>query len=1442
MADEIGSLVVKLAMSDASFKEGIQNLNRQMRLIDSDFKKTMSVSQDFGQTIDGLKAKSQYLSESISTQRKILTEYQSALKKSKQNLEEISLKQVDLKQKIESTKVAYETSRQQLGKNAEETKKLKDEYNNLSNEYTQNEKKIRTYVKQIDNHNLSINKAETAINKYTQELKQTQTAITSASSKFLKFEQQIKSLGKSMTDIGSKMSDIGRKMSTAITAPVTLAGTAAIKMGADFEQGMAQVSAISGATGYDLEKLEDKARQMGATTIFSASDAAEGLQYMAMAGWRAGDMIDGLEGIMNLAAASGEDLGLVSDIVTDALTAFGLSAKESSRFADVLAKASSASNTNVAMMGETFKYVAPIAGALGYSIEDTSVAIGLMANSGIKASQAGTSLRQILMGLQGDTEVVSDSFGKMTIHVTNSDGTMKEFEDVVLQLRDAFSKMTEEEKAMNAESIAGKVGMSGLLAIVNASEKDFNKLTEAVSNSNGAAKQMSEIMNNTVKGSFEIFLSALEELAIQVFDRLEPALRNIISTMTEWVESFMSLPVWVQDTVLAITGLIAIAGPLLAALGAMTSAIGKLFTSFSSFKLLLSPTGLALGALATAIGLVITQVVKHQMKQKALNEELEKTQALNIKGIESSEQAIEQAKTEMGLLQKQVDAYNNLENQHKSNIAKMEELAQAMIDARDAGDYETVEKLTYEYNNLQNETASLTPKLLQMEKTFGEQNMTVEMAKERLNAYNKAIIGAEKEVEILNSTTDENAKAMAQEAISLSQTAREGKLLSQQYMTLAAKQNLTKEETRQLEQIKQRLISVFGMSVVSVDNETGVLTVNANALREEIFQHENLSKAKLSAVQACNEGSKSRLKAQKAEAEGVIKALKAELQTYQYVEDIMNTRQEIINYEQSIAQIDSLLSAIAQSEAQASRTISSANEQASSKSDERVKKTKENTKTQLEIAMEAYEQKRKLGEISFEQELALLQEMRNKHAKTKDEIIQVNEFAQDRIVELIEFRKQKEDLTLQEELALYETAKNSYCKNEQDKLDFNQLINDAIVQHAVTLTENLDEMNVQQLQAVKDKLEEQKYIYQDNKYAVEQIDKEILEVKKQLYEEEVLELSETVDKLIEERKRQYEEELALIDQDLNDEVAGYEEKLKAIERLEEEERIKEREKSYEKKIQRLEDKLAEEQDYKEREQIRQEISEAEAERDKWREQEKRKEQKQTLKDAISNAKEEAKLKKEAAKEAFEEEQAAMKEHQEFQKQWLEQKMLNSSLSEQEITRKVLDELEQREKDLQQSMLNQMAIYRGQIPDVETVGTEYGKKILQGIQSTEHLIDSYISRKMHELKSKISDVSFESSYSSPSFGSFGTPRAKTVEQPALFDLKTFNDASKQSMNSMLEFGKNSSRAKSQNIQVIEQKTQDVNVDVDMTKVEQLLEKLNNKLDRLPKSLRQEVRMG
>ncbi len=209
--------------------------------------------------------------------------------------------------------------------------------------------------------------------------------------------------GATMEQVGDKISGAGKKL-LPLTAGITALGTMAVKTTADFDATMSKVSAVSGATGEDLDALRAKAREMGSQTKFSASEAGEALNFMAMAGWKTEDMLGGIDGIMNLAAASGEDLATTSDIVTDALTALGMNADESAHFADILAAASSNANTNVSLMGESFKYVAPVAGAMGANAEDLSIALGLMANSGIKGSQAGNSLKNALVNLTKPTK------------------------------------------------------------------------------------------------------------------------------------------------------------------------------------------------------------------------------------------------------------------------------------------------------------------------------------------------------------------------------------------------------------------------------------------------------------------------------------------------------------------------------------------------------------------------------------------------------------------------------------------------------------------------------------------------------------------------------------------------------------------------------------------------------------------------------------------------------------------------------------------------------------------------------------------------------------------------------------------------------------------------------------------------------------------------------
>lgn len=331
----------------------------------------------------------------------------------------------------------------------------------------------------------------------------------------------------------SKMAGLMKKSAAVIGVASVAAAKKTIDVGKSFEAGMSEVQAISGASGKDLEKLSAKAKQMGATTKFSATESATALKYMAMAGWKTNQMVSGLSGVMNLAAASGEDLGTVSDIVTDSMTAFGLKAKDSGHFADVLAKASSSSNTNVAMMGETFKYVAPLAGSMKYSIEDTATAIGLMANAGIKGSQAGTELRSILTRLVKPPKDAAAALSALGISTTKADGSMKPMRQTMAELREKFSGLTDSQKSQYAAAIAGQEAMSGLLAIVNASDSDFNKLQKAIDNSSGAAKKQADIMNNNLQGALYDLGSAAEAVGIGIYEDIKTPLTKAVGVGTK---------------------------------------------------------------------------------------------------------------------------------------------------------------------------------------------------------------------------------------------------------------------------------------------------------------------------------------------------------------------------------------------------------------------------------------------------------------------------------------------------------------------------------------------------------------------------------------------------------------------------------------------------------------------------------------------------------------------------------------------------------------------------------------------------------------------------------------------------------------------------------------------------------------------------------------------
>lgn len=459
------------------------------------------------------------------------------------------------------------------------------------------------------------------IDNFTSPMNNAVSSLERNSRNIMKQGKQIEAAGKGIASVGSSLT-------SKVTLPIVGLGAAAIKTAADFEAGMSKVQSISGASASEMDKLTQKAKEMGAKTKFSATESADAFSYMAMAGWKTEDMLNGIEGIMYLAGATGEELATTSDIVTDALTAFGMTAADTNRFVDVLAKASSNANTNVSLMGETFKYVAPSAGALGYSVEDTAVAIGLMANSGIKASQAGTSLNSLFTRMAKPTKESSIAMEKLGLSLTDSEGNMKSFATVMADMRKGFSGLTETQKAQYAAMLAGKTGMSGLLGIVNATQSDFDKLTQSIANSTGAAEAMYNVANDNLSGRLTVLKSTLESIAITMGEKLMPFVEKGVGKLQELADKFGTLDDATLNTIIKVAAVAAAVGPAILIFGKMVGTVGKVVTTVGKLGralanaggvigLLTSPAGIVIGVLA-AVAVATVLVIKNFDKIKAV--------------------------------------------------------------------------------------------------------------------------------------------------------------------------------------------------------------------------------------------------------------------------------------------------------------------------------------------------------------------------------------------------------------------------------------------------------------------------------------------------------------------------------------------------------------------------------------------------------------------------------------------------------------------------------------------------------------------------------------------------------------------------------------------------------------------------------------------------------
>lgn len=412
--------------------------------------------------------------------------------------------------------------------------------------------------------------------------------------------QKISATGTKLQDVGDKVEGVGKSL-LPVSAALTGVGVAGLKVATDFEKAMSGVQAITGSTGEDFEKLRETAINLGATTSFSSGEVAEAMTEMAKAGWSTTQIIDGMAGVLDATAASGESLGTVSTIVADAITGFGLSAKDSARVADLMTQAANSGTIGVSDLGESYKYVAPLAQSMGLSIEGVTTALSAMSMAGIKGSQAGTSLRTVLANMTKPSKTVAAAMEELNISITNSDGSFKSLDEIIAMMRTSFSGLTDDQQAYYATALAGKEGMSGLISLLNLTQEEYDALSSSMNNCTGVAGETAAVMQDNLQSKVEQLGGALESLAIKLSEYVIPFLTGLVEKITAAVDAFTNMNPIVQQAVLVIGGILAVAGPILIVVGKIISAVGTIMTIIPKLSGMITAVKTAFAALNTTM-------------------------------------------------------------------------------------------------------------------------------------------------------------------------------------------------------------------------------------------------------------------------------------------------------------------------------------------------------------------------------------------------------------------------------------------------------------------------------------------------------------------------------------------------------------------------------------------------------------------------------------------------------------------------------------------------------------------------------------------------------------------------------------------------------------------------------------------------------------------------
>jgi TP901 family phage tail tape measure protein len=552
LAREIGSLNVKIGLDSSGFQNGIASLNREMRVLDSQFKASTAALGEHGKGLEGLKLKSDSLT-----------------------------KQTDIqKQKVEALDAAHKKSVETKGQDAKATQDLE----------------------------IKLNNAKAKLSSMEQDLKNVKKEIETQSSSWYKLGQALGPIGNKMQDIGKGMESVGKDLTKTVTLPITGIGAAAIKIGMDFEESMSKVKAMSGATGEEMVLLEKAARDAGASTSKSAKDAADALGFMALAGWDSATSMEALMPVLRLSEAGNIDLAKASSLVTDSMSAMGLTTQELPGYLDIVAQTARSSNTDIDQMAEAYLKVGGTLRGLGVSLEESALALGLLANSGIKGSEAGTALNAVMTNITAPTGRAKQALEELGFSAFDSQGNFKGLENVLFDLKDKLAGMTEEQRNTYLAMIGGKEHVKDLNALLNGLDDSYDDLTASIKESDGALEDVAKTMQDNNKGSLTALKSAIEELGLKIYDVLKPSIANIIEAIQGFIDKLNSLSPAQQETIVKLGLLVAAIGPALLIFGKIITVVGSAITAFSTISTAVAGAGGAIAALTSPIGIAIAAI------------------------------------------------------------------------------------------------------------------------------------------------------------------------------------------------------------------------------------------------------------------------------------------------------------------------------------------------------------------------------------------------------------------------------------------------------------------------------------------------------------------------------------------------------------------------------------------------------------------------------------------------------------------------------------------------------------------------------------------------------------------------------------------------------------------------------------------------------------------